>query len=245
MLGLIAADAGKAGTGPIVRPNARGQSRAVATAHARAAGNALARGALRANHARGASQGGTGSDAMSSAIGGQPARRMGIARMTEAASATQVSRATNATNAHRASTGRIAAWHVNTRRAWGLGIVGDMEPVYVSTRHSAEHVPALTGMEDRDVWNVRRDSSGRTVMWNAVEAPASMGSAQTTAHANATRASEGTNAGNARAITSERAARSFAINLRLAGDGDHAENTGSAIVIQALLGRTAISATME
>ena len=125
---------------------------------------------------------------------------------------------------------------MHTRRAWGPGIVGDTEPVYASTRHSAEHVPALTGMEDRDVWNVRRDSSGRTVMWNAVEAPASMGSAQTTAHANATRASEGTSAGNARAITSERAARSIAINLRLAGDGDHAENTG-AIVFQALLGR--------
>ena len=134
---------------------------------------------------------------------------------------------------------------MSTRHAWGLGIVGDTEPVCASTRHSVEHVPALTGMEERRVWNVRRECLGKAVMWNAVETPASMGFAQKTAHANVPRALEGTNAGNARAMFLERAARSIAINLRLAGDGDGAENTGSAIVIQALLGHTVISATME
>lgn len=107
-VGLIAADAGKAGTGPTVKTSAPGRAPAVAVACARTAGNALARGVLRASHATGASQGATGQRVTSSATGGQHARRMGIVRMTEAANATPGSKATTVTSAHRASTEKIA-----------------------------------------------------------------------------------------------------------------------------------------
>lgn len=119
-----------------------------------------------------------------------------------------------------------------------------MVHVYVSTRLSAGHVLAQTGMGERDVWNVRREGLGKAARWNAVAKHVSMESARRRAHVNAMRASRGMTVSNVKLDSSGQAARSIAIRLSIVGIGDGAESRGSVIAILALPGRSVISATM-
>lgn len=119
-----------------------------------------------------------------------------------------------------------------------------MVHVYVSTRLSAGHVLVQRGMGERDVWNVRREGLGKAARWNAVAKPVSMESARRRAHVNAMRASREMTVGSVMVGSLGQAARSFVMNLIIAGIGDGAESRGSVIAILALPGRSVMSATM-
>lgn len=86
-----------------------------------------------------------------------------------------------------------------------------MVHVYVSTRLSAGHVLAQTGMGERDVWNVRREGLGKAARWNAVAKHVSMESARRRAHVNAMRASRGMTVGSVMVVALGRIALFIAI----------------------------------